>query len=265
MGNLLRLAALWIAALAVLSVHRPACAGSPRPGAVIITPKRNARVSREAELYGKLLLPGRPVVLVRKDQPGSPWYVQDPGQPMDGRRFKSRVTFGSADTPHDQRFLVMVVLLRNARDMERFRPRNAIEDIPWDMPRSPQIPVLLDRCEKHSPPASVILKPAPGSKVSRMEELVANVRNGASVVAMVRSSEVNSLWWVQDIIESADGGKVNATVRFGNQNTRPGSRFSVVLLLPSSARDLEQFQVGNYMLQLPERIPKSEEVQVVLQ
>lgn len=85
MRSLFRFAAPWVAALAVLSLERPACARAPRLAAVIVRPKRNDPVSREAELFGRLLLPGRPVVLVREDQPDSLWYVQDAGQPMDDK------------------------------------------------------------------------------------------------------------------------------------------------------------------------------------
>ena len=251
--------------LAVLSMDLPAGARAPRPAAVIVTPKRNDLVSREAELFGKLLLPGRPVVLVREDQPGSLWYVQQASQPIDGKTFKTRISFGSDTTPHGRRFLVMVVLIRNAKDLENFQTRTAIDGIPWDTPRSAQIPVVLNRREVPPPNTSSIARPTRGSKVSQIENLVAVVDNDASVIAMVRSDEPDSYWWVQDIVENAHGGKVNATVRFGNQSTPPGTRFSIVLLLPKSARDLEQFQVGDYMRQLPDHIPKSKQVQVILQ
>lgn len=317
------LAAPCVAALAVLSIENTADARAPRPAAVIVTPKRDDLVSREAEVFGKLLLPGRPVVLVREDQPGSFWHVQDAGQPIDGKTFKSRVTFGSGHTPQGRRFFVMVVLVRNAKQLAAFQPRAAIDDIPWDMPRSAQIPVVLDRraeprpqanwidrpapegsgipvvpdrweepeprtnliveptpestpeskgspvvpdqIENPQPQTSLIVRPTPGSKVSRVEELVAVVDDGAPVAAMVRSNESGSYWWVQDIIESAPGGKVTAAVRFGNQSTQPGSRFSIVLLLPKSLRDLKQLQVGDYMRHLPDRIPKSKEVEVILE
>jgi len=264
MKTLFCLAAPWMAALAVLSVDRPAGAHAPRPAAVIVTPKRNELVSREAELFAKLLLPGQPVVLVREDQPGSLWYVQDTGQPTDGKVFRNRITFGSDSTPQGRRFFVMVVLMRNAQELEIFQPRTAIDNIPWDMPRSAQIPVVLDRREKPPPQTKLIVRPTPGSKVSQMEDLVAVVDDGTSVVAMVRSNEVDSYWWVQDIVENAHGGKITATVRFGNQSTQPGTRFSVVLLLPTSAKDLQQFHVGDYMRHLPDHVRKSKEVQVIL-
>lgn len=258
-------AAPLVAVLAVLCMDLPAGARPSRPAAVIVTPKRNDAVSREAELFGKLLAPGRPVVLVREDQPGSLWYVQQASQPIDGKTFKTRISFGSDATPHGRRFFVMVVLIRNAKDLETFQTRTAVDDIPWDMPRSAQIPVVLNQRETPAPQTTSIARPATGSKVSRVENLVAVVNDDASVVAMVRSDEPDSYWWVQDIVENARGGKVTATVRFGNQSTPAGTRFSIVLLLPTSVRDLERFEIGDYMRQLPEHIPKSKEVQVILQ
>jgi hypothetical protein len=344
MRNTLRIAAPWAAALAVLFIPRPACARTPRPAAIIIAPKRDARVSSETELFGKLLLPGRPVVLVREDRPTSPWYVQGTGQPIDGKTFKTRVKFGSDETPQGQRFFVMVVLMRNAKELEIFQPRTAIDEIPWNMPRSAQIPVVLesrekprpqanlldrpipegsvspivsdrweepepqtnltveptpepevssvvsDQCEKPQtqtnliveptpevspvapnqrdkpqPQTNSIIRPTPGSKVSQMEDLVAHVDDGALVVAMVRSDEPGSYWWVQDVVKNTQGGKVTATVRFGNQNTKSDTRFGIVLLLPTSAKEIEQFRVGDYMRHLPEHIQKSKEVHVILQ
>jgi len=228
-------------------------------------PKRNDRVGREVEVFGKLLIPGRPVVLVRADLPGCLWWVQDSVEPIDAKSFKTRVRFGSETTPDGGRFLVSVVLLRNNQDLERFKPGAAIDEVPWDMRRSATVPVLLDRREKPTRHKDLIVRPAPDSKVSRVEELVVDVDKGARVVVMVRSAEANSFWWVQDRIDRAEGGQVSTTVRFGNDATQSGTRFKIAVLLPRSAKDLDQFQVGAYMRQLPDGVVRSKEVHVIRQ
>ena len=84
------------------------------PGAVILSPKQNAKVDNRADLFGKVQVRGWPIVLVRADQPGAMWWVQESFEATKPGHFKVNARFGNERTRHGTPFRAAVIVAPTA-------------------------------------------------------------------------------------------------------------------------------------------------------
>jgi len=114
-----------------------------------------------------------------------------------------------------------------------------------------------------APEPDIIVLPAAGARVSRVEEFRGDLAPGRNAVVVVRCAEPNSPWWIQEPVERSGERGIKSRVRFGNEKTPPGTEFHAVVILPPSDEAARQFRVGETLKTLPEGIPQSKVVQVV--
>jgi hypothetical protein len=116
-----------------------------------------------------------------------------------------------------------------------------------------------------APKTGVIVHPANGANVSRIEELRGNLAPDQDAVVLVRCAQPNSPWWVQEDVERSGERGFKSIVRFGNDKTPPGTEFQAVVILPPTAEATKEFRAGDTLKALPDGIPRSSLVQVVTQ
>lgn len=237
--------------------------------AVLVTPKQRAKVDRRTELIGKVLVRGWPVVLVRADQPGSQWWVQESAQGTAPAHFKVNARFGNDKTPAGTPFRVVVLMLQTAEQTKQFMPGVSFQVLPPNLPRSAEtVVVLKQRDESKSKDASdafadTIVSPQPMSKVSRNYPVAGRVAEELWPVVLVRSAEPNSPWWVQGKPVVDDQGEYRAMARFGSDKTPEGSEFRIVVLLVRRGSE-QPFAPGMVVKELPRHLKRSAELSVIL-
>jgi hypothetical protein len=99
----------------------------PAPGSV---------VARWEDVIAMTLEPGWPVVLVRSEDKGDSWWVQQTVT-RQGNVIGARVNFGNVDTLSAKGFEMVVLLLDNSAQAVRFRTAHEFKAIPPGLRRSP--------------------------------------------------------------------------------------------------------------------------------
>ena len=69
---------------------------------------------------------------------------------------------------------------------------------------------------------------------------------------VVRSAEPNSLWWVQERLEKAAGGRLKGVAWIGNDKTPTDSEFLVKLIVPRDASAHADLKRGSTLKDLTE-------------
>ncbi|MBC8351657.1 MAG: hypothetical protein H8E66_06690 [Planctomycetes bacterium] len=113
--------------------------------AAVLKPQQDEKVKRVTELIGRVPEQLRPVILIRVDDSGGLWWVQDPVAMGKGGYFKSTVRFGNDKTPDGTKFRVVVVTPRSGREAAVLKTGNSLADLPNGIPRSKEVTVQLDR------------------------------------------------------------------------------------------------------------------------
>ena len=247
-------------------------AGGLKPAAMVLKPKREQKVGQEVEVVGKLLIAGKPVVLVRSDKTGSPWRVQKGVRMISRSTFRVTASLPVHEKPPKGRYRLMIAVPQNAQQAEWFPSGKALSELPLPVAYSVETPlVLVDNDKPGKPTAPAIPAPAPKlasdtiayptakQPVERVEELTAQVSANHFAV-LVRSDERNSPWWVQ---ETGVGGLVTATVRFGNDKTPAGARFFILVVKVKTPEALQAYPVGTPIKKLPEGAEALKELEVV--
>lgn len=114
---------------------------------VIDSPADNGQVRRIHEMTGKVDDGRHPVVLVRAEATGSPWWVQDRPALETSGEFRAKVRFGNDKTPAGAAFRVVVLMAGDAAGAEGFAVGSALKQLPHDVDRSREIRVLLAATE----------------------------------------------------------------------------------------------------------------------
>src|SRR5262249_51948041 len=79
---------------------------------VIENPRQGETVDMREELSGRLESEGWPVIFVRADLPGQPWWCQAPVAKVDGGKFTTKVVFGDEFTPSGTKFRIAGIVTR---------------------------------------------------------------------------------------------------------------------------------------------------------
>lgn len=251
----------------VIGAADQATAGKRR-GAMIVSPKRDAKVTRSAEVIGKLHTRGQPVVLIRPAEGDGTWWIQPVPKPGERGHFRADVRFGGASAKHGDKFLIAVLILRTPQDYAFIRDKEALEGLPGNILQSEQVPVILEDDVSLDPVqaeiTSTVLKPQADEKVSRVVEMIGRVDEGKQPAVLVRAAGIGGLWWVQDAVQMGKGGYFKTTARFGNAKTPSGTKFQMVVVTPRSEREAEPLKPGNSFASLPLGIPRSKVIAVEL-
>jgi hypothetical protein len=230
---------------------------------VIVAPTRGAKVRSRQELIAKVLTPGQPIVLVRADQPGSQWWVQQPIEITGPQTFKAGLRFGNERTPNGTRFLVVVLLAQTEEEVAGFKPDVPLEDLPVGTPSSAELSVVFEREEMADSLPDLILEPRPNAVVSHVEEVRGRLVGQGVPIVLVRAALPNSPWWIQSPA-AITGDDFKAQVRFGNDKTPPGTKFRTAVIMARDAQHAESYQVGGTLAELPKDLTRSEAIEVSL-
>lgn len=111
----------------------------------VLKPKADSKVERVAELIGRVEEDKQPVVLVRVDDAGGLWWVQDGVEMGQSGYFKTTVRFGNAKTKSGTKFQILVVTPRTGQESEPLKPGKSLAELPFGIPRSKVISVVLHR------------------------------------------------------------------------------------------------------------------------
>jgi len=120
---------------------------------------------------------------------------------------------------------------------------------------------------KDAEPAVKIVAPADGAVVSRVEDLEGEIAEGITgwPVALVRPVDrFGNDWWVQPTIKQVKNRKFTGRVYFGEQDTRDGTKFRIVVLLAPNEEEAKKQVEGTKRQELPAGLPQSEVVTVNL-
>lgn len=236
-----------------------------KPAAVIVSPKAKQEVERTAELTGKALIRGWPVVVVRPEQGDATWWVQDPVVVKQPGYFQAPLIFGNENTVVGTKFRVVVLMLQSAEEAKKFTPGQELKSLPEAAPRSAEI-VVTRGAEKETAVAveDVELTLPQDGRVNRIEEICGRVPEAeCHPVVLVRSDSPNDAWWVQLSDKPNKEGKFVARAHFGNDTTPEGTPFRMVVLLVD--KNAAGYEAGTSLKQLPPGIKRSKEVRVVRQ
>lgn len=113
--------------------------------AAVLKPLPDEKVKRVTDLIGRVPEGLRPIVLVRVDDSGGLWWVQDPVAMGKGGYFKSAVRFGNDKTPDGTKFRLVVVTPRSGQEASALKPGMSLADLPNGIPRSKLVTVELER------------------------------------------------------------------------------------------------------------------------
>ena len=111
---------------------------------------------------------------------------------------------------------------------------------------------------------TVTLPIAPDSFVSGVEAFRLDVPKGFPIV-VVRAMDEDSVWYVQDECERAEGSLFTCSAVFGNASTTPGMKFEMVALVAATAKEAEQFKPGTILRELPAGMMASPTIKVCRQ
>jgi hypothetical protein len=227
---------------------------------------------------------GVPVVLVRSDLPGEPWWVQGKPQQSGRNGFSAKAIFGSARTAAGAKFRVVTILAGPADGP--FRTGQQLNELP-DLPASNQLVVTLTKTgrpiiaatrvepplvddakkgedEKEEPRLAELLSPKNGDNVERVTVVKGRIDKGYIPIVLARPLVRDSVWWVQKLVEPDKKGEFELKVVFGSDKTPPGMRFRLVVLAVATKEKVAEFKPGAAVAELPKTIPASREVVVTL-
>ena len=112
------------------------------------------------------------------------------------------------------------------------------------------------------PELVIITEPHDGQKVLRTENLAGRISSGYPVVLV--KSDVGAEWHVQPFVDEFKDGDFTVLVYFGQQDTKPGTRFQVVVVAATSLEQARQeFKEGTILRSLPVNLPRSRAITVV--
>lgn len=226
---------------------------------------------------GTLREGGVPVVLVRSDLPGEPWWVQGEATPTTKNGFAAKAVFGSARTPAGAKFRV-VTMLAGPEDGP-FRTGQQLKELP-DLPLSNQLVITLTKTgrpsvavtipeapagitgkeDKDEPRVAEFLSPKNGDDVDRVTVVKGRIEKGLTPIILARPLVKGSVWWVQKHVEPDKKGEFDLKVVFGSEKTPQGTRFRLVVLGVETEAKVKELKPGMAVKELPKSIPASREV-----
>lgn len=255
-------------------------AGATKSDSVTIDVRPQA--GRLQLVTGTLRAGGVPVVLVRSDMPGEPWWVQGEPVPTGRSGFAAKAVFGSARTPAGAKFRVVVMLTDPDGPYRTGQQLKELPDLPLSnqlvitltttgkpsvavtLPDAPKGIVDADADDKDEPRVAEFLSPENGDNVERVTVVEGRIDKGYFPVILARPLVKGSVWWVQKNVEADKKGEFDLKVVFGSDKTPQGTRFRLVVLAIETKEKLAEFKPGAAVKDLPKTIPASREVVVTL-
>lgn len=239
----------------------PSVRAEETPPVTILSPKGKDNVERFFELTGKVLTRGWPVVLIRVDQPDSPWWVQAPVQATTPGSFSAPVRFGNDETPSGREFRVVVLMARTAEEAAQWKPGESVKDLDSGIPRSEEVGVVLIQPEQRAELGDVIQSPKADARVRREDRVRGVIKKEGVPLVLIRSAQADNPWWVQET-KRQENGEFTADARFGNETTLGGSLFRVVVVL-ATEKQAASLPVGHTLKSIPKDLLTSKEIHVV--
>lgn len=110
----------------------------------------------------------------------------------------------------------------------------------------------------------VITSPTDGQNVEQSEQVEGQLRveRGWPVVFVKALTDSGQAWWVQSAVDEVSGGNFAAQCTFGTEDTKPGTKFRIVVVLARTKEDAGRFEAGKKMSTLPPGLPRSEPLSV---
>jgi hypothetical protein len=110
----------------------------------------------------------------------------------------------------------------------------------------------------------VILSPKANAKVGQFEEVEGqlNVKEGWPVV-LVQPLIGGQPWYVQGEVDEIAEGKFTSKVQCGNEKTKSGTKFRIVIVVAKDKAAAQKFAAGDTRNALPAGLPRSAYVDVV--
>jgi hypothetical protein len=115
-----------------------------------------------------------------------------------------------------------------------------------------------------SAPASLALPMVSGSRVAAVESFRCEVPSGSPVI-VVRATDEEGVWYVQDASERSEGSSFVCKAVFGNDATPAGTQFQIAAIVVTNSVDARRFVPGAVLNELPADLPVTTTVDVVRQ
>jgi hypothetical protein len=93
------------------------------------------------DVVGRIEPEGWPVLFIRADIPGQPWWCQAPVARVDGGRFRTPVVFGDERTLRGTRFRIAGIVTRTRDEALKFNRGSQEQALPEGFPRSVEVVV----------------------------------------------------------------------------------------------------------------------------
>lgn len=112
---------------------------------------------------------------------------------------------------------------------------------------------------------AMLIRPRQDAEVEMMSEVTGKVLTRGWPIVLVKADLPDCLWWSQEwAAPTAAAGHFKAKVRIGNDKSKDGSRFRLVVVMAKSEDDARRFKPGVSFKEIPEELPRSTETVVVL-
>jgi hypothetical protein len=111
------------------------------PKLVIENPQEGATVGMREVITGRVESGGWPVIFVRADIPGQPWWCQSPVETVDGGKFTTNAVFGDEFTKSGTKFQVAGIVAPTHDDALKFQMGMKEQALPEGFPQS--VPVVV--------------------------------------------------------------------------------------------------------------------------
>lgn len=118
--------------------------------------------------------------------------------------------------------------------------------------------------DKKEDPAAIIVGLKEGAKVEQSEDVNGELKSDGYPVIFVKPLEGgNQPWWIQAPIEEVTDKKFSGQVQFGADDSKPGTKFRVVIVVAKDKAEALKFERGKTRAALPPGLPKSDPITVV--
>jgi hypothetical protein len=112
----------------------------------------------------------------------------------------------------------------------------------------------LSVAQQPTPPA-VIESPRLGATVQAKDRVIIRMLRAGRPMVAIRSLQPGSKWWIQETGEPKSPGRFEIPVRFGNDQTRLGTKFQIAALITTDSATT-MFDPGTALDQLPEEFQR---------
>ena len=99
--------------------------------------------------------------------------------------------------------------------------------------------------------------------VARRQVLSGKVNMPGYPVILVRADHAKARWWVQEHVTLKPDRSFSGEVLFGNEKTLDRTQFHVVVVVLQNSAELEGWKPGGVLEELPDGVPRSEEIVAV--